>query len=259
MAAKENSLNIKGTRFFVTGEPLTPQKRKEIEATGARAVPIYGISEAGVIATGCNQDYPESDHCHYLKDTIAITNYRRKIPLSDTEVDSLLFTSILYESPKILLNVEMGDYGDIETKPCACRFGALGFDGHISNIRSFEKLTGEGVTFVDTDFVHIIEKVLPGEFGGESTDYQLIEEENSNGLTNLNLLVSPRVGDVDEKSIIETFMRSLKNAENSPESWAQSGSEMWSQVDVLRIKRDFPIPTKRAKILPFHILKTKSV
>jgi hypothetical protein len=253
MAAKENNLNIKGTRFLVTGEPLTPQKRKEIETTGAKVIPIYGISEAGVIAAGCNQDYPESDHCHSLMDTIAITNYKRAVPQCDAEVDALLFTSLLYDTPKILLNVEMGDYGVIDTKPCNCDFGKLGFDKHISKIRSFEKLTGEGVTFVDTDFIRIIEEVLPRRFGGESTDYQLIEEEDSRGLTHLNLLVSPNVGNVNEKDVVDVFVNELKTAEDK--LWAQSGSEMWKQAGMIQIKRNYPIPTKRAKILPFHILK----
>src|SRR3990170_403606 len=256
MAAKEHNLNIKGTRFFVTGEPLTPQKKKEIEAAGARTVPIYGISEAGVVAAGCNEAHPESDHCHYYKGTTGIINYKRTVPLCDCEVNSLLFTSILYESPKILLNVEMGDYGEIEKKACSCRFGELGYDMHLSGIRSFEKMTGEGVTFVDTDFIHIIEEILPARFGGKSTDYQLIEEETQNGLTRLNLLVSPRVGDVDEQQVIDTFVNGLKNSEDSPESWAQSGTEMWAQAGTIRIRRTYPIPTKRAKILPFHILKS---
>lgn len=255
MAAKEHHLNLKGARFLVTGEPLTPQKKKEIEAMGARAVPIYGISEAGVIAAGCDQGYPESDHCHTYKDTIAITRYRRNVPQCDTEVDSLLFSSLLYESPKILLNVEMGDYGIIDRKPCACEFGSLGFDSHISGIRSFEKLTGEGVTFVNTDFIRIVEEVLPKRFGGESTDYQLIEEEDAKGLTFLNLLVSPRVGEIDEAAVAAAFINQLKSAEDSPESWAQSGSEMWGQAGTVRVVRDYPIPTRRAKILPFHILK----
>ena len=150
----------------------------------------------------------------------------------------------------------MGDYGVLETKPCTCRFGALGFDKHISEIRSFEKLTGEGVTFVDTDFIHIIEEVLPKTFGGQSTDYQIIEEEDAHGITRLNLLVSPRVGNIDEKAVIDTFLRLLKKSENSPESWAQSGTEMWAQAGTIRIKRECPVPTKRAKILPFHIIKT---
>jgi len=255
MAAQEYGLNIKGTKFLVTGEPLTPQKKKEIETTGARAVPIYGISEAGVVAAGCNNNHAASDHCHYFKDTIEIIDYRRRAPLCDTEVNSLLFTSLLYESPKILLNVEMGDYGVIGTYDCSCKFGELGFDKHIGHIRSFEKLTGEGVTFVDTDFVHIIEEVLPKKFGGQSTDYQLIEEEDSCGLTQLNLMVSPDVGEIDERDVVDTFIECLKNSEDSPESWAQSGSQMWSQTGILRVKRDYPVPTKRAKILPFHILK----
>src|SRR4030067_1410134 len=108
MAAQEAGLNIKGTRFFVTGEPLTPQKRKEIEESGGRAVPIYGISEAGVIAAGCPQPYLERDSCHLLMDTNAVITHRLLTSHSDTEVDSFLFTSLLYESPKILLNVGVG-------------------------------------------------------------------------------------------------------------------------------------------------------
>jgi len=256
MAAKEHDLKIKGTRFLVTGEPLTPQKRTEIEAMGATAVPVYGISEAGVIAAGCSQRYPESDHCHTYKDTIAITSYRRHVPHCDVDVDSLLFTSLLYESPKILLNVEMGDFGTLEKRNCACGFGELGFDHHISQIRSFEKLTGEGVTFVNTDFIRIIEEVLPKRFGGESTDYQLIEVEDSNSLTHLDLLVSPRIGKIDENAIVATFVQMLKSAEDSPESWSQSGTEMWAQARTVRVKREYPIPTKRAKILPFCTSKS---
>jgi len=255
MAARDNVLNMKGTRFLVTGEPLTPQKKKEIESVGAIPIPVYGISEAGVVAAGCTHAYPQSDHCHYFKDTIAITNYRRKVPLCDAEVNGLLFSSLLYESPKILLNVEMGDYGIIETKRCSCKFDALGYDKHISDIGSFEKLTGEGVTFVNTDFIKIIEEIMPREFGGVSTDYQLIEEESPNGLTHLNLMISPRVGIVDETAAIAFFIKHLKNADDSPESWTQSGPEMWEQAGTLRVKRENPIPTKRAKILPFHIIK----
>jgi len=256
MAARDHHLNISGTRFFVTGEPLSPHKEAEIRAMGARAVPVYGISEAGVVAAGCNHDHMDSDHCHYFKDTIAITNYKRNVPLCDAQVDALLFTSLLYESPKILLNVEMGDCGVLSSEPCGCEFDKLGFDQCISQIRSFEKLTGEGVTFINTDFLQIIEQVLPSKFGGQSTDYQLIEEEDQNGITRLNLMVNPTIGPVDENAVVQTFIHCLRNAEDSPESWAQSGSQMWSQAGTLRVKRQAPIPTRRAKILPFHILKT---
>jgi hypothetical protein len=258
MAAAENNLNIRGAHFLVTGEPLTPQKKSEIEAAGARAVPIYGISEAGVIAAGCDQPYPESDHCHSLKDTTAIISHRVGVEHSDAEVDSFLFSSVLFESPKILLNVGMGDYGTVRRGSCPCEFGQLGFDVHISGIRSWEKLTGEGVTFVDTDFIRIVEKELPRAFGGQSTDYQLVEEEDARGLTRLRLIVSPRVGEVDEDKVVERFIESLRSGTLSPESWTQSGPEMWAQARTLRVRREYPIPTPSGKILPFHISKRRT-
>jgi len=258
IAAAEAGLNIKGTKFFVTGEPLTPQKRREIESVGASVVPVYGISEAGVIGAGCDKGHGASDYCHLYKDTTAIITHKHQVPHSDMTVDSFLFSSLLYESPKLLLNVGMGDYGEISTGGgCDCEFAAIGFDTNVSGIRSYEKLTGEGVTFVDTDFLRIIEKELPEKFGGRSTDYQLVEEEDARGLTQLQLLVSPRVGSVNESEVLETFLALLKTAEDSPESWAQSGTEMWKQSKIVKIKHDSPIPTASGKILPFYLLKAK--
>jgi hypothetical protein len=258
IAAAENNLNIRGTNFFVTGEPLTPQKRKEIEALGALAVAVYGISEAGVIAAGCDQQYAESDHCHLYKDTTAIISHRQSVPHSDLFVDSHLFTTLLYESPKLLLNVGMGDYGNLVERECGCTFGQLGFTTHLHGIRSYEKLTGEGVTFVDTDFIRIIERELPECFGGRSTDYQLVEKEDERGLTHLLLLVSPRVGQIQSTEVLEKFLNLLKRAEDSPESWSQSGTEMWKQSNMVQIVREYPIATVSGKILPFFISKTKN-
>jgi len=259
IAAAEKNLNIKGTKFLVTGEPLTPQKRTEIEAVGGAPVPVYGISEAGVIAAGCDQNHPQSDHCHLYKDTTAIISHRQNVPHSDLFVESYLFTSLLYESPKILLNVGMGDYGEISSESCACVFGQVGFDACLNNIRSYEKLTGEGVTFVDTDFIRIVERDLPERFGGRSTDYQLVEKEDSRGMTHLQLLVSPRVGEIQETEVLDRFLSLLRRAEASPDSWSQSGTEMWKQSNMLQIVREFPFPTVSGKIMPFFVSKPKSV
>ena len=254
IAAREAGLNLAGTRFLVTGETLTPQKKKEIESAGARAVPVYGISEAGVVAAGCHaQPRQHCDDCHVYKDTTAVIAHRHRVPYFDREVDSFLFTTLLYESPKLLLNVGMGDYGVVSKREDTCPFGRLGFDTHISSIRSYEKLTGEGVTFVDTDFIRIVELELPRRFGGQSTDYQLVQEEDTKGLNRYRLLVSPRVGEVDEDGVVEAFIGLLKSARQSPESWAQSGSEMWHQARTVRVKREFPQATRSGKILPFHV------
>ncbi len=255
MAATEANLNLNGAKFLVTGEPLTPQKKREIEATGAIAIPVYGISEAGVVAAGCNQPHEESDHCHLYKDTMAIITHRETVTNFDLSLDAFLFTTLLYESPKLLLNVGMGDYGKLSAAACSCKFSDLGFDTTLSNIRSYEKLTGEGVTFVDTDFVRIIEKDLPETFGGKSTDYQVAEEEDSQGFTRLQLRISPRVGKVNERAVLEKFMQLLRHGERSPESWAQSGVEMGQQSDLVRIKRDDPLSTASGKVLPFFLQK----
>jgi len=167
IAASEANLTLKGAKFLVTGEPLTPQKRREIESTGASPIPVYGISEAGVIAAGCDQPHVESDRSHLYKDSMAIITHIYSVPLSGATVNSFLFTTLLYESPKLLLNVGMGDYGESVSGPCNCGLQDLGLDVHLNNIRSYEKLTGEGVSFVDSEFIGIIEKSLPEIFGGK--------------------------------------------------------------------------------------------
>jgi hypothetical protein len=252
-AAAELNLTLKGAKFLVTGEPLTEHKKKEIEAVGATAVPVYGISEAGVIAAGCDQRHSVSDHCHLYKDTTAVIRHRQLVPNFEIQLDAYLFTTLLYESPKLLLNVGMGDFGDLEANHCNCAFGELGFDTTLGHINSYEKLTGEGVTFVDMDFVRIIEKDLPEIFGGKSSDYQLVEEEEAGGLTHLYLIVSPRLGTINESKLIEKFMALLRHSDHSPESWAQSGVEMWRQASMVKVRRSDPVPTISGKILPFHL------
>lgn len=255
IAASEAGLNIKGTKFLVTGEPLTPQKKREIESAGASAVSVYGISEAGVIAAGCNVPHSHSDHCHLYQDTTAIIPHNLNVPYCETTVGSYLFTSLLSESPKLLLNVGMGDFGDIRMQTCSCGFGEVGFETCLSSIRSYEKLTGEGVTFVDTDFVWIIEKKLPEIFGGRSTDYQVVEQEDGNGIPQLRLVVSPRIGNVNESEVVKTFIKLLKRAEDR--GWAQSGTEMWKQSGIVRMVRDFPVSTSSGKVMSFHLMKSR--
>ena len=101
--------------------------KKRIQIDRRDAMPVYGISEAGVVAAGCNQPHAESDHCHLYKDTTAIITHHYSIPHFSLSLDSCLFTSLLYESPKLLLNVGMGDYADIEPRSCNCGFAGNRF------------------------------------------------------------------------------------------------------------------------------------
>jgi hypothetical protein len=160
-------------------------------------------------------------------------------------------TSLMPTAPKILLNVEIDDYGTVEERRCGCPLEELGFSTHIRHIRSFRKLTGEGITLIGTDMEHILDTVLPERFGGSVTDYQLWEEEDENGLTRLSLVVSPRVRIDDEGAVIDTVMRTL----STMNSGAEGARAIWAQAGSLRVKREEPFWTSRGKLMPLHLVK----
>jgi len=249
-AAREKQLDISGATFVVGGEPLTEAKLKEIKAVGANVVNMYGGADVGLIGFGCNNPVA-SDDVHQFSDARAIIQHKRRAPLGDVEVDAFLYTSLLPETHKILLNVENGDYGVIEKRDCGCKLGELGLTNHIHHIRGFDKLTGEGMTFIDTDLLRIIEEVLPAKFGGASIDYQMVEEEDEKGHTRMSVLVSPDVGAIDEDEFIKTILNELSKGKDTQRMMA----EMWSQAKTLRVKRMRPITTSVGKLLPLHIHK----
>ena len=197
--------------------------------------------------------YSAADDVHLLKDSQALIQHRREVPFAKASVDAFLFTSFLPRATKILLNVECGDYGVVETRRCGCKLEELGFTEHIYNIRGFDKLTGEGMTFIGTDLLRVIEEVLPAKFGGTSTDYQMVEEEDRKGQTRLTIVASPEVGVIDDDEFIQTVLTELRKGRSGQRMMAN----MWSQAKTLRVKRMSPHTTARGKLLPLHIQKCK--
>lgn len=249
-AALENGLDIEGTHFIVSGEPLTEAKRQQIEVTGASVVPRYAISEIGGIGNGC-PFAGATDDVHLFHDSVALIQHRRKVEHSDIYVNAFVFTTLLSSAPKILLNVESDDCGIVETRSCDCLFGQLGFDRHLHHIRSFSKLTGIGMTIIGTDCVRILEEVLPFKYGGTAADYQLIEEEDKRGQTHLSLIIGPTVGIIDENAVIATVLTELRR--NVPGGKLAAG--FWSQGKTLQIKRMHPI-SRMGKVMTLHLMKT---
>jgi hypothetical protein len=253
-AARERQLDLSDVTFIVGGEPLTAAKAKEIKATGANAASVYVVVEVGLIGFGCAGKIVASDDVHHCKDLNAVIQHRRETPFGGASVDAFLFTSLKSTAPKILLNVESGDYGAMETRHCGCGLEELGLTDHIYNIRSVDKLTGEGMTFIGTDILRIIEEVLPAKFGGASADYQMVEDEDERGHTRLNILASPEVGEIDEGKLVKTIIAELSKGNDTQRMMA----EMWSQAEILRVKRQRPFVTAAGKLLPLHIQKVKT-
>ena len=108
------------------------------------------------------------------------------------------------------------------------------------------------MTIIGSDFVRILEEVLPRKYGGAATDYQLLEEEDSRGLTRLSLIISPSVGIVDDSDVIATVLDELRNTISS----GMMTASLWSHAEALRVKRMFPIQ-RRSKIMTLELMKVE--
>lgn len=250
VAAREAGLNLTGATFMGGGEPPTPAKVREITRTGARWVPTYFFVEAGAIGLGCARPADCND-LHLLKDSLALIQYPRQVSGSEITVDAYCFTSLLPAAPKLMLNVESDDYGAIEQRSCGCPLECYGFTEHLRHIRSFRKLTSEGVTLVGSEMVHILEEVLPARFGGSPLDYQLVEEEDDAGFTRLSLIVSPRIEIADETAVVEAVLAALGQGSVA----AALAQDVWGQAGTLQVKRMEPIWTARGKLMPLHLAR----
>ncbi len=250
LAAQKEGLNLVGAIFMGGGEPPTPAKVREITRCGARYIPNYFLAEIGVVGVGCPRPVEVND-LHLFKDGLALIQYPRQVPGSEMIVNAFYFTTLLPSSPKIMLNLESDDYGIIETRPCGCALESYGYTDHIRRVRSFRKLTGEGVTLVGSEMVHILEEVLPNRLGGSPLDYQLIEEEDEQGFTRLTLSVSPKIEIANEGELIETVLEVLGRSSVA----GNLARSIWTQAKALRIKRTEPIWTARGKLMPLHLEK----
>jgi hypothetical protein len=248
IAARELGLDLRGTTFMGGGEPPTPAKVREIAASGARWVPTYGIMEVGLVGVGCARPLDGTD-VHFMQEHLALIQFPRRVPGTEISVDAFQYTNLLPSSPKVLLNVESDDYGILEARACGCPLEGYGFGEHIREVRSFRKLTGEGVTLVGGEMIRILEEVLPARFGGSPLDYQLAEEEDARGLTRLSLLISPRVEIADERAVVDTVLEALERSSVA----AGLAQAIWRQAGTLRVQRKEPIWTARGKLMPLHL------
>jgi hypothetical protein len=253
-AAVERGADLEGAQFTLGGEPLTEARLDAVRQAGATALPRYGSMECGPIAYGClRPDAP--DDVHVLSDLHAVIQPDDRHP-DDTlqggaegpAARPLYVTALHPRAPFVMLNVSMGDQAVMAERSCGCPLDRPGWTIHLRAIRSYEKLTGAGVTFHDADVIRVLEVVLPGRFGGTPLDYQLLEEETGGGDPRLRLLVHPRLGGLDERAIVDAFLSGLDTAT----SVAPLMVRLWREIGILRVERQPPSATASGKILHFH-------
>ena len=248
--AEQEGHDLSGVTFMIAGEPPTEAKVKGITKTGARCCPTYGLAETGRIGMGCGNP-SDSNDLHLLNDAFAVILHPRRVPGWELEVEAFNITSLLLTAPKLLLNVEVDDYGILERRSCGCPLEGYGFSDHLRQVHSFRKLTGEGVTLVGSEMVRILEEVLPARFGGSSLDYQLQEEEDEQGFTRLSLVVSPKIDIDGEEAVVNTVLEAMGRSSVG----ADAARAIWSQARTLRVKRAEPVWTSRGKLMPLHLVR----
>src|SRR5262245_45371537 len=248
LAAVEAGLDLTGTTISGGGEPMTRAKARVIESAGIRCRQNYYSNETGAIGKSCGNPCEEGD-VHLLTDSWVLRQVRRQVPGTSLEVDAFQLTTLNSTAPFLLLNVELDDYGIVEERRCGCPFDTLGLTTHIRRIRSFRKLTGEGVSLVASDMERILSEVLPAKFGGTPLDYQLVEDEDPTGLTRLRLAISPRVDIPNPGLVVDTVLQELAKSGAA----ADHARANWQQARSLEIIRREPTWTAAGKLMPLHL------
>jgi hypothetical protein len=158
-------------------------------------------------------------------------------------------TSIRPTAPLSLLNVNMGDQAELGTRDCGCALQRLGFTTHLHGIRSYEKFTAGGMTFLGVDVLRILEEVLPARFGGGPGDYQLVEDDAADARARIRLLVRPSVGVVDPDAVADAFLTAMGDGSAADRVMSLA----WRNARVLHVERRAPIVQPSGKIRPAHV------
>jgi hypothetical protein len=249
-AASARGIDLAGARFTLTGEPLTVARQAVLEKAGIEARPDYGGIEMGQVGEACIRPTAPDD-LHVMDHIHAVIQAGGDGPARGLPPNALLLTSLRRTAPLIFLNVSLGDAATLERRSCGCPMETHGWGRHLHDVRSFEKLTSAGMTFLDVDVIRILDEVLPARLGGVPGQYQLIEEELADGRPRVRLLVHPAVGPVDPAIARETFLAALASGSDTHRSMAAT----WRDAGLVEVERRAPVAETIGKIL--HLRTTR--
>ncbi|NLW84908.1 MAG: hypothetical protein GXY41_10990 [Phycisphaerae bacterium] len=240
-AAIEKGIDVSGNVVFTGAEPLTPQRAAFIQSAKVKALTRYVATETGLIGASC-KEATACDDMHIYMDRLAIIQRQRESMIGGHQVDSYLFTAMLTTAGKVMFNTELGDFGRLTVRPCDCVFGRLGMNVHVSEVRSHDKLTCEGMTLLGSQLDAAVWAVVQAAGGGPE-DYQFWETQDDSGLARLEIAVSPMLGPLVETQFIDAVLTQLR-AEN-----ISLTSGVWQQAGTLRLVRAQPHYTRGCKKL----------
>ena len=234
--AAARGVSLQGVTIRTGGEPLSDGKAAVMRATGAVPACHYQASEIGRIGVACSDaatsDTLATDDVHIASGRVLVIER----PVEEGPA-RLLFTCFSPTSQRLLLNADIGDTAVLERRSCGCPLGALGLDLHAHTIRAVAKITPGGVSILHAELLELVERTLPTRFGGSPSDYQLVETEEQ-GIPRVDVYVSPRVGPVAERDVVDTVSRPSPKAR----TWRAMVAGWWEDGDTVRVVRHDPIP-----------------
>jgi hypothetical protein len=246
-AARASGRDLAGARFTLTGEPLTAVRQAILEKAGVEARPDYGGIEMGQVGEACMAPVA-SDDLHAMEDIHVLVQPGADGPSRGLPPNSLFLSSLRRTAPLMLLNVSLGDSATLERRQCGCPMEAHGWTRHLRDVRSFEKLTSAGMTFLDVDVIRILDEILPARFGGVPGQYQLVEEELHDGRPRVRLLIHPIIGPLDLGLAREIFLTALGSGSEDHRSMAAT----WREAGLVEVERRAPVAEAIGKILHLH-------
>jgi hypothetical protein len=104
------------------------------------------------------------------------------------------------------------------------------------------------MNFVGSTLLELLEVALPARYGGSATDYQFVESERD-GLTQVRLVIAPRVGPLDDARVVAFALDYL--AQHTRGGHLQAG--VWRSGGTLRVERAEPYLTRGAKVQALHV------
>lgn len=245
--AIDNGVDISGSWFVLQGEPVTAAAIATVRRAGCRAIPRYGTMEVGAIAYGCAHG-DHADDMHLVANMHGLIQAGEAGAAYGLPPKAVLITSLHAQAPFVMLNLSMGDQAEMSDRVCGCPLEKAGWTTHVWNVRSFEKLTGGGVTLHGTDVIHVLSEILPAKFGGVQTDYQLAEKLGAHGEALLELVVHPRLGELPSEAIVEEFLNALSRSDSD-----SMMIQRWRDAGTLQVARRPPAVTTAGKIQYLHV------
>jgi hypothetical protein len=115
-------------------------------------------------------------------------------------------------------------------------------------VRSFEKLTAGGMTFLDVDVARVLDQLIVGRPTSEARGQDVLETEGQDGRPRLRLLVHPSVGAIDSATVMSALLEALAGTGGAERVMALQ----WQLAGWLEVERRPPHLTGGGKILHLH-------